>query len=78
MTPLDNLTLKAAALARAAPDHWREFVSALAEFSEIHRDNLVKSQLADLPVNQGRAQIMSAFHQSMAECTVRADKIKKG
>lgn len=78
MTPLDNLTLKAAALARVAPDLWRDYVSAIADFAEIHRDNLVKSPLPDLPVNQGRAQIMSAFHKSMAECLANSDKIKKG
>lgn len=77
-SPHDTLTLKAAALARAAPDIWREYVSALAEFAEHHRDNLVKSQLPELPVNQGRAQLITALHKAMAEALTNADKIKKG
>jgi len=75
--PHDNLTLKAAALARAAPDNWREFVLALSDFSEVHTQNLVMSQLPELPVNQGRAQMLSIVLGLMSNCVSNADRIKK-
>lgn len=68
------LTQKAAALARVAPEYWREFLVAFADFTEHHRDNLVKSQLPDLPVNQGRAQMLSILTDILSDS---ADKMNK-
>lgn len=75
MKPHD-LTQKAAALARKAPDQWRDFLAVLAEFTEHHRENLVNSQLADLPVNQGRAQILATLQKKLENCLVDAEKMK--
>jgi len=75
--PLDDLTLKAAALARAAPENWREFVAALATFAEVHRENLVRSQLNELPVNQGRAQMAGMMYAHIRDAVVNSDKMIK-
>lgn len=63
----NTLPQKAASLARAAPEQWREFVSAFAEFNELHRDNLTRSALPELPVNQGRAQMVGIIYEMMAK-----------
>lgn len=72
-----TLPLKAAALAQAAPEQWRAFVSALAEFEEHHRDNLVRSALPDLPVNQGRAQMLGILTGIFAQALTAGNKKEK-
>jgi len=70
------LPQKAAALAQAAPEQWRAFVSALAEFNEHHRENLIRSALPDLPVNQGRAQMIGMLLSVFSEA-LNAGQTKK-
>ncbi|QIG66844.1 hypothetical protein EVB41_014 [Rhizobium phage RHph_TM3_14A] len=77
MQPQDALTHKAAALARAAPDLWRDFLQALAEYTEHHRENLVRSQLAELPINQGRAQMLTVLTAHLNDCLTNAEKMNK-
>lgn len=62
-----ELPQRAAALAQAAPEQWRAFVSALTAFNEHHRENLIRSALSDLPVNQGRAQMTGIILDIMAK-----------
>lgn len=71
-----QLSLTAAALARYAPKEWGEFVEALSLVADQHRENLVQSTLAELPVNQGRAQILSNVVFNLRNCITEADKIK--
>lgn len=78
MQQQDNLTLKAAIIAKAAPDQWRSFTDALAGYTEVHQENLLKSPLPDLPVNQGRAQALTMLHRLLKDCLVNADKLNKG
>jgi len=77
MQAKEYLTIKAAILARTAPNEWREFLSALGQFTEHHRENLVSSPLADLPINQGRAQILGALLKNMENCTKDADELAR-
>lgn len=76
MQPKEELILKAATLARIAPDDWRNFVEALGRYAEVHRENLIKSPLNELPVNQGRAQTASSLREMLADCLISADRIK--
>lgn len=76
-SPSDNLTMKAAQLARLAPREWREFMEALAVYNNVHRENLVMSPLQELPVNQGRAQSLSSLHDRLAHAVSNADKINR-
>lgn len=76
MQQQDNLILKAANLAKASPQQWRDFLDALAAYTEIHKDNLIKSPLPELPVNQGRAQGLTTLHKVLSEAVASADKIK--
>jgi hypothetical protein len=75
MQPLDQLTISAAHLAKSSPTSWQNFLQALAAVNNVHRDNLLKSPLPDLPVNQGRAQILSLLFETCTNCTANADKI---
>ena len=77
MQPKEELILKAAILARNAPEQWRDFVEALRKHNEVHRDNLVKSPMNELPVNQGRAQMATNLLGMLATCVETADKMKK-
>lgn len=74
MQPHDELTIKAAALAKSSPIQWRDFLQALATFSNVHKENLVNSPLPALPVNQGRAQILSTLQGILGNCVANAEK----
>lgn len=77
MQPRDNLTMKAAALAKQSPELWAEFLQAVAAVSDTHRENLIKSPLDMLPVMQGRAQMATDFSNALAMAVINADKIGK-
>lgn len=77
MQPREELILKAATLARSAPNEWREFVEALGKYNEVTRENLVKSPLNELPVNQGRALMSASILGIFVECLKSADKINR-
>lgn len=77
MQPTEQLAVSAAALERVAPHQWREFLKALAVYNEIHRNNLVKSPIAELAVNQGRAQSLSSLLEILDSSASLADKIGK-
>lgn len=70
-----QLILKAANLARSAPTQWADFLKALAEYKEHHRDNLLNSPLDALQVNQGRAQMLDITCNLLAKAVEDADKI---
>ena len=77
MRPTEELSLKAAALQRNAPQEWRAFVAAFSAYNDVHRDNLVMSPLPELPVNQGRAQALSSLLELFEKSAENADKIRK-
>lgn len=76
MQPKDELTIRAAQLARSAPEQWRGLVEALGKYNEVRRENLVRSPLNELPVNQGRAQEAKAILDVFANCLNNAGKIE--
>lgn len=76
MQQQQNLTLKAANLAKSSPQQWRDFLDALAAYTEVHKDNLIKSALPELPVNQGRAQALTVIHKVLSDALASADKTK--
>lgn len=78
MQPRDNLTIKAAALARQSPELWAEFVEAFAVVTKLHQDNLLRSPLEVLQVTQGRAQMSNELCRALTEAVSNADKIKNG
>jgi hypothetical protein len=75
MSPTETLIQKAAQLERASPIQWQAFVQALAVYTEVHRDNAILSPIAELPVNQGRAQAMSSLLETLKTAAEKADKI---
>ena len=75
-TNKEILIVRAAALSRTAPEEWRKFMEALAVLSEQHRENLVKSPMPELPVNQGRAQAVSSLIEMFTDCEAVAEKIR--
>jgi|GEM_PF-5310824 len=77
MNPRDNLSVKAATLAKLSPQAWSDFLEALAVYNEVHRENLVKSPLPELAVNQGRAQALSSLIGILTACKENADKIAR-
>ena len=77
MQPKEELALKAATLSRVAPVEWQSFLKQLAVYNEVHRNNLVKSPIAELPVNQGRAQALSTLFDTLARSQEIADTIGK-
>ena len=72
-----DLTLKAAYLARSAPEAWRSFLGALSQYNEKQRDDLVRSPIELLPVAQGRAQAVRDLTALLADCLTMADKIER-
>lgn len=76
-TTKEDLTMRAAALSRNAPMEWQAFVKALAVYTEVHRNNLVKSPMEELPVNQGRAQALSSLLGLLKNPEPVADKLRK-
>jgi len=75
MQQQDTLKQKAANIAKVLPDQWRDFCDALAGYTSVHQENLLKSPLPELPVNQGRAQSLTALTRMLKE-VMNADKPK--
>lgn len=77
-TPNANTQLSQAAadLARYAPDKWAVFIEAMSAFSDHHKDNLVKSPVDALQVNQGRAAILATLTDNLRNCIKNADTSK--
>lgn len=74
--PLEDLITRAAQLERASPQEWQEFVKSLAVYTDVHRDNVIKSPLPELPVNQGRAQSLSSLLKALSDCRSVGEKIR--
>jgi hypothetical protein len=76
MTSEQALILRAAELARNAPQSWQHFVEAFRAYSSEQTVNLIQSPLDQLPVAQGRAQSSSRLLDHFANCLSSADKIE--
>lgn len=51
-----SLTLKTAALARAAPREWAEFLAEWRSYADTKKDECIRAPVEVLQVAQGRAQ----------------------
>lgn len=71
-----ELIQKAAALARSAPENWKEFLGALSAYTDLQISNCISSPLEALPQNQGRAQSSVALLRLLRECLKTADQIE--
>lgn len=76
MSTESDLTMKAALLARNAPDSWKQFLGAFQDYSSQQIQNCIQSPLELLPVAQGRAQATARLYGLLAECLTSADKIE--
>ena len=77
MSAESDLTLKAALLARNAPESWRQFLEAFQAYSSQQIQNCIQSSLENLPVAQGRAQSTARLYGLLAECLTSADKVER-
>lgn len=71
----DNLKIAAAALARAAPALWKEFVVAFGSHAANRTKECVQSQLAELPRAQGRAQEATSLFDLFGNAVKHADRV---
>ena len=70
-----SVTLAAAALSRAAPREWSEFLEAVKLRSDERRRELVSSSPPTVLVAQGRAQDAGEFYDLLRGCREQADRI---
>jgi hypothetical protein len=72
-----DLVLKSAALARAAPREWSEFLAAMQGYTDRTVKELVASPPEILQVNQGRLRMLGTLLDTLVECKQAADKFRK-
>lgn len=72
-----EVTQAAARIARVAPEQWKMFMAAVAQYTNHQRENCVNSPLAVLPVMQGRAQNATELHKLLEACLSEAEKIER-
>lgn len=70
-----DLIAKTAALHRAAPREWEEFMVEMKSYAERSRDNLVRAPDSALKTVQGRAQEASLLTELFANAAKTADRI---
>jgi hypothetical protein len=69
--------MAAAQLARRAPEEWDIFLIALAEHTDMRRDECVQAQPEMILVAQGRAQACVKLEALFADCREEAEAISK-
>lgn len=70
-----QLALRAASLARRAPDEWGEFLIALETLTNHRRDECVSSPADSLFIAQGRARESASLLRMLEGCLKTADQI---
>lgn len=71
----EDLTFKAAALARAAPTEWKSFTESFSSYAALRRDQCVQAPLEVLQNIQGKAQQCAAFAALFGDAVVLAGRI---
>lgn len=71
----DDLILKSAGLAHAAPEEWKAFVASMKAVSFEWMTNCVRSPVDALQVNQGRAQQAALLADLFEGAVKAADRI---
>lgn len=75
MVPEDELTLRAAALARAAPVSWGEFLAAFAAYADRRKTECIQAPIEELQRTQGRAQQAASLVTLFGEAVKNADRL---
>ena len=71
----DNLTVKAASLARSSPNEWREFLAELAVYCQNRVTECVQSPIEMVHVAQGRAQQCTSLLALLNDAVKNADRL---
>jgi hypothetical protein len=71
-----DLIFKAAQIARAAPENWKEFLGAFELYTDQQVQNCISSPSEALRVTQGRAQACVALLRLFSDCVKDADQIE--
>lgn len=77
MAMSDELHKKAAALARAAPPEWREFLVELEKYVEGVRSQCIQAPPEQLQKAQGHAQQAGALKALLENAVSTADRISE-
>lgn len=77
MNVKDNLTLKAAALARTGHAQWSEFLAAFVAYTNSKKNECIVAPVSDVQVVQGRAQQCVLFEELFKGALAAADTITK-
>lgn len=73
----NEFLLKAAALARAAPTQWDEFLSAFKDYAARRRDECVQAPSDRIFLAQGHAQRCNVLLNELTDCRKHADNIQR-
>lgn len=74
-SPSNTLTVRAAAVARACPQEWEQFLAALKAYTDHKKDQCVSSQVADIQVAQGHAREAGMLLRQLSDCVRTADQM---
>lgn len=72
-----DLILKAASLARRAPEEWSDFLGAFKQYTDQRRDQCVSSPSDAIFRVQGQAQQCGLLLRLFDECLKMADQIQE-
>jgi hypothetical protein len=73
-----SLTIKASALARAAPIEWRAFLAELNVYFEEKKTEMLRAPVAELEKAQGRAQAVMLFIDLLNGAVKDTARIERG
>ena len=76
LTAEDQLTMRAAELARSSPENWMRFLESFEQCAARAYEKCVQSTLEELPRSQGRAQAAAHIHGLFRDCLASAAKIE--
>ena len=69
------IALRAASVARRAPDEWKELIEALQFLTAHRRDECVSSPADNVYLAQGRAREAASLLRALENCLKTADQI---
>lgn len=70
-----DFILAAAALARRAPDEWKQFMDTFGDYVEDKIVECIQAPVEMLQVAQGRAQSLVKLGQTLGDCLKKAEDI---
>lgn len=75
---MGELISAAASLARADPNLWGRFCTALENFAAEATTNFVASDVASLQINQGRVQAYLLIHRTCKNAVNKYEEMESG